>query len=331
MSSRATAFKMNNTFVRPEMFYISGLQDMPFVNYFYIFLVVVYILTMFSNIFVIVLIYLEQTLHSPKYFAVSQLAFADLCATTAVIPKVIDTFLFNSNFIRYDECLANMFFVHCFTAVQSLSLAILAYDRLLAICFPLQYHSINTNSRMMLIIFSVWLFTAVVIFVTVILITRLSFCKSTVINSYFCDHGPVYRLACNDTSLNFIMAFTNIVLFLFVSLAFILFTYLAIGLALLKIATSEGRQKALKTCTSHIILVAVFYIPLAVTYLMEQMHMSNSNARILNNLLSATVPPILNPVIYTLKTEEMMKSITKYVKRKQGNDGKIRTIKVLAQ
>ncbi|XP_039602381.1 olfactory receptor 146-like [Polypterus senegalus] len=321
MNSQSAAYPVNNTFVRPEMFYISGLQDMPFANYFYIFLLVIYFLTVFSNIFVIVLIYLEQSLHSPKYIAVSHLALADLCATTAVVPKLIDTFLFNSNSISFDACLANMFFAHYFSAVQSLSLAILSYDRFLAICFPLQYHSINTNSRMMIIIFCVWLFTVVTIFITVILITRLSFCKSTVINSYFCDHGPVFRLACNDFTPNIIMAVAYTTLFIFVPLAFILFTYLAIGTALLKIATSEGRQKALKTCTSHIILVAMFYTPLAVTYLVEQMRRSNSNARILSNSLSATIPPMLNPIIYTLKTEELMNSIKKYISKenKRGN------------
>uniref|UniRef100_A0A8C4RR25 Olfactory receptor 146-like n=1 Tax=Erpetoichthys calabaricus TaxID=27687 RepID=A0A8C4RR25_ERPCA len=319
MSSWTTTYALNNTFVHPEMFYISGFQDMPFANYFYIFLFLVYILTVFCNTFLIVLIYLEQSFHSPKYIAVSNLALADLCTTTAVIPKVIDTFLFNSNFIRYNACLANMFFVPYFSAVQSLSLVILAYDRFLAICFPLQYHSINTNSRMIIIISSAWMFSAVTLSIMVLLVTRLSFCRSTVINSYFCDHGPVYRLACNDFYINIIMAFTNIALFLFVPLIFILFTYLAIGVTLLKIATSEGRQKALKTCTSHIILVAMFYIPIAVTYLAASFVNFHPNARILNNLLSTTIPPMLNPIIYTLKTDEMMNSVKKLLKNGTGH------------
>uniref|UniRef100_A0A8C4X574 Olfactory receptor 1509-like n=1 Tax=Erpetoichthys calabaricus TaxID=27687 RepID=A0A8C4X574_ERPCA len=316
MSSQTTTLPVNNTFVRPQMFYISGLHDMPFANYFYIFLFIVLILTVFSNVFLLVLICFASSLHNPKYIAVSHLALVDLCTSVTVIPKVIEMFLFNSSFITYEACLAGMFFVHFFNSMQSLSLVILAYDRLLAICLPLRYHSINTNGRMIIIILSAWMFSAVTFSIMVLLITRLNFCGSIVINSYFCDHGPVFRLACNDSSPNIIMGFTNIALFLFLPLVFILFTYLAIGLALLKIATAEGRQKALKTCTSHILLVALFYTPLAVTYSATYVVSFHPNARILNNSLSATIPPLLNPIIYTLKTEEMMDAIKNRLKRK---------------
>ncbi|XP_028657071.2 olfactory receptor 1496-like [Erpetoichthys calabaricus] len=329
MSSQSTAYSVNNTFVHPEMFYISGLQDMPFANCFYIFLFIMYIVTLLCNIFVIVLIYSEQSLHNPKYLAVSHLAFVDLCSTTAIIPKLIEMFLFTSNFITYKACLANMFFVHCFNAVQSLSLVILAYDRFLAICFPLQYHSINTNSRMIIIIFSAWMFSAVTLFIVVLLITRLSFCRSTVVQSYFCDHGPVYRLACNDFYPNYIMTFLITALLVFVPLTLILSSYVAIGFALSKITTAEGRQKAFKTCTSHIILVAMFYLPLAVIYVAAPLVSFPPNVRIVCNSLSATIPPMMNPIIYTLKTDEMMESIKKLFKRIQDKDRKIQIIKAL--
>ncbi|XP_039602377.1 olfactory receptor 1M1-like [Polypterus senegalus] len=311
-----TKSSANNTFIRPQMFYIIGLQEMPFAKCFYIFLSIVYILTMFFNGFIIVFIYFEQSLHSAKYIAVSHLALADLCSSTAIIPKVIDTFLFNSNFITYEACLANMFFVHFSSAIQSLSLVILAYDRLIAICLPLQYHSINTCSRMKAIIVSIWLFCAALVSVMVLLITRLSFCQSTVINSFFCDHGPVYRLACNDFSPNIIMALITTALLLFLPMVFILFSYIAIGIALLKIASAEGRQKAIKTCVSHMILVAIFYFPLVVIYGSSQFVNFHPNARILNSSLSSTIPPMINPLIYTLKTEEMMDAIKNHLKRK---------------
>uniref|UniRef100_A0A8C4RT38 G-protein coupled receptors family 1 profile domain-containing protein n=1 Tax=Erpetoichthys calabaricus TaxID=27687 RepID=A0A8C4RT38_ERPCA len=301
----------NETLVHPEMFYISGLHGLLFANYFYIFLFIVYIFTIFANVFVILLIYFDQNLHNPKYIAVGHLTCADLCTSTALIPKIIEIFLFNSNFITYGACLANMFFVHFFNGIQSLSLAILAYDRFIAICYPLQYHSINTNSRMVIIIFSVWGLSALLLSTMVLLIRRLSFCQSIVINSYFCDHGPVYRLACNDFHLNLIIGFVS--LFLFIPLGLILCSYILIGVALLKIASTDGRQKALKTCISHIILVIIFYVPLAITYITAQF--VDSNVRILNNSLSATIPSMLNPIIYTLKTEEMKAAIKKLYKR----------------
>ncbi|XP_039602380.1 olfactory receptor 1M1-like [Polypterus senegalus] len=317
MSSHSVTNSMNETLIHPEMFYISGLNDLLFANYFYIFLFIVYIFTIFANVFVILLIYFDQNLHNPKYIAVSHLTCADLCTSTALIPKMIEIFLFKSNLITYSACLVNMFFVHFFNVIQSLSLAILAYDRLIAICYPLQYHSINTNSRMVIIIFSAWMLCALLLSTMVLLIRRLSFCQSVVINSYFCDHGPVYKLACNDFHLNLIIGFVCIALLLFAPLTFILISYVAIGLALQKIATADGRQKALKTCTSHIILVAMFYLPVAITYVASQFANIHPNARILSNSMAVTIPPMLNPIVYTLKTEEMMDSIKKYYKRKR--------------
>uniref|UniRef100_A0A8C4RTB6 G-protein coupled receptors family 1 profile domain-containing protein n=1 Tax=Erpetoichthys calabaricus TaxID=27687 RepID=A0A8C4RTB6_ERPCA len=304
----------NNTLMHPEMFYISGFYDMPFANYYYMFLLVLYIFTVFFNGFVILLIYLEQTFHNPKYIAVCHLALVDLCTTTSLTPKLIDTFLFNSNFITYNACLANMFFVHFFTSVQSLSLVMLAYDRFIAICLPLHYHSINTNSRMMLIILSFWLLTVVY------LITRLSFCRSTVINSYFCDHGPVFYLACNDFTPNWRVAYFGVVTFLCVPLAFIIISYICILSALLKIKSKDGRRKAFKTCTTHLALVAIFYIPLISIYLTSWINLSvDTNIRIFSTSLAATMPPLLNPIIYTLKTEEIMVEIKKIFKRKTAN------------
>ncbi|XP_028656764.1 olfactory receptor 1-like [Erpetoichthys calabaricus] len=330
MSAQSLNYSANNTFVRPEMFYIRGLRDISFASCLYIFLFIVYIFAVFSNVFVIILINLDQSLHNPKYLAVSHLALVDLGTTTAVIPKVIEMFLFNFSFISYEACLADMFFVHFFNSMQSVSLVILAYDRFLAICFPLQYHSINTNSRMVRIIVSLWMFVAVTVSITVLLITRLSFCKSTVINSYFCDHGPVYRLACNDSYPNLIAGWLDTALFLFIPLGLILCSYILIGVALLKIASTDGRQKALKTCISHIILVIIFYVPLAITYITAQF--VDSNVRILNNSLSATIPSMLNPIIYTLKTEEMKAAIKKLYKRiSRGREGKVINIKFPVQ
>ncbi|XP_028656768.1 putative gustatory receptor clone PTE01 [Erpetoichthys calabaricus] len=314
MSSQSLKSSENNTFVRPEMFYIRGLKEMSFANCFYIFLFIMYIFAVFSNVFVILLIYLDQSLHNPKYLAVVHLTLVDLGTTTAVIPKLIEMFLFNSSFISYEACLADMFFVHFFNAMQSVSLLILAYDRFLAICFPLQYHSINTNSRMVGILVSLWMFTAVIISITVLLITRLSFCQSTVVNSFFCDFGPVYFLACNDIFPNEMIGWFNTAVFLFLPLCLILCSYIFIGVTLFKMTSTDGKQKALKTCISHIILVVIFYVPVAITYILSQF--LDSNIRILNNSLSSTIPSTMNPIIYTLKTDEMKAAMKKVLKIK---------------
>uniref|UniRef100_A0A3Q3IB62 G-protein coupled receptors family 1 profile domain-containing protein n=1 Tax=Monopterus albus TaxID=43700 RepID=A0A3Q3IB62_MONAL len=239
----------NATFVRPAKFYLSGFIDIPHVKYFYIFLCFVYIMTVLGNGLLLSVIYLVKTLHTPKYMIVFNLALIDLCGSTALIPKLLDTFLFDNRYIVYEACLSYMFFVWLSTSVQSWTLVIMAYDRFIAICFPLRYHSIVTKPAIAAMLLCSWFFLLSLIVCLAGLLDRLSFCSSLVIQSFFCDHGPIYHLACNDNSLNFIMAKVGITLIM-----------------------------------------------------------------IINSTLTATIPPLLNPIIYSLKTEEVLNSIKKLLK-----------------
>ncbi|XP_069045811.1 olfactory receptor 1-like [Lepisosteus oculatus] len=315
MSSLNSTVQLYSLFVRPQRFYINGVINMPYIQYYYIFLSLVYVICVLENSFIIFIIYMERSLHTPKYVVLLNLAVADMCASTAIIPKMIETFLFDSRFITYEACLANMFFAFLFPTIQSLTLVILAYDRFVAICFPLNYHIIITNNRMIVIITIVWCFATAMIITLVVLITRLSFCKSTVIESSFCDHGPVYRLACNDNFPNSIMAFISIAILLFVPLILIILSYACILYALLKIASLEGRWKAFNTCTSHLMLVAVFYLTILGIYFAASSSTLHPNARILSSSLSRSIPYLLNPIIHVLKTEEIKESIKKIFKR----------------
>ncbi|XP_069045818.1 olfactory receptor 1M1-like [Lepisosteus oculatus] len=322
MSSLNSTVSSTAPFVRPLFFYISGFSNLPYVNYYYIFFCCVYCVTVLANSFIVLIIYMEQSLHTPKYVAVFNLAVVDVGASTALIPKMIHSFLFDSQFIAYEACLANMFFVFFFSTMQSLTLVVLSYDRFVAICFPLKYHIIISKNGMALIIAITWVFTAVIISVTVALINRLSFCQSVVINSFFCDHGPLYHLACNDNYPNSIMAKICITMVLFAPLVLILVSYVCIIFALSKIATKESRLKAMKTCTSHLLLVAMFYLPVSATYIAAISSSIHPNARIINSSLSSAIPPMLNPIIYTLKTEEIMQAIQKLIKNQsfKGNN-----------
>nr|XP_006643087.1 PREDICTED: olfactory receptor 51F2-like [Lepisosteus oculatus] len=315
MSSLNSTVSTNSTFVRPQFFYINGFSNIPHVKFYFIFLCFVYTVTVIANSFIMFIIFMNQNLHTPKYSAVFNLAVVDMGGSTALIPKMIETFLFDSQFITYEACLVNMFFVHLFTFMQSLTLLALAYDRFVAICFPLNYHSVITNGKMVLILAIIWIMTAGLMLIAVGLVTRLSFCKSIVINSYFCDHGPVCQLACNSNSPNHIYAQFCISIVLFIPLILIALSYMCIVFALLKIASGEERLRAMKTCTSHLILVAVFYLPICGTYLAAILSTIHPDARILNTSLSSTIPPMLNPIIYTLKTEEILETVKRLYNR----------------
>ncbi|XP_036416887.1 olfactory receptor 1-like [Colossoma macropomum] len=317
----------NVTYIHPITFYINGFHNIPHAKYYYMFLCFVYAVTVLGNSFIMGIIYLARTLHTAKYIAVFNLALSDLCGSSAIIPKLVDMFLFENQYISYEACLANMFFVFVFMTLQSFSLLALAYDRVVAICFPLRYHAIVTKAAMTLIIGVMWIFSVSIIALTVSLITRLSFCRSTTVDSYFCDHGPIYRLACNDNSVNIIMGIVCIAVLIVFPLIFITLSYFFISFALLKMSHGAERTKAMKTCTAHLILVTIGYLPISSIYIAASIIPINPNVRIFNTALTQTIPPMLNPIIYTLKTEEVLQSIKAIYRHSKVNSAMERAIK----
>ncbi|XP_024123807.2 olfactory receptor 146-like [Oryzias melastigma] len=306
---------LNVTFVRPEKFYISGFYNIPYTQYFYIFLCFVYVMTVIGNVFLLSVICLLKTLHSPKYMIVFNLALTDLCGSTALIPKLLDTFLFDRRYILYEACLSYMFFFLLFGSLQSWTLLCMAYDRFVAICFPLRYHSIVSKRSVAVILLFMWLIIFSFLAFTVGNINRLSFCGSLVIQSFHCDHGPLISLSCNDRSLNKIMAYVALILFMCIPPILIVITYVFIAIALSRISSKVERLRALKTCSSHIILVATFFLPLVATNIASVVTYLHPNIRIINSCFTHTIPSLLNPIIYSLKTEEVLNAIKKLFQR----------------
>ncbi|XP_028277967.1 olfactory receptor 1-like [Parambassis ranga] len=307
-----SAIGKNITFVRPAYFIISGFIGIHNVKYYYIFLLCVYVVSVVGNTAVMALIYLDHNLRTPKYIAVFNLAFVDLLGNTALVPKVLDIFLFDRPLISYADCIMFLFFCYTCLSMQSLNLVALAYDRLIAISYPLHYQVKVTHRFMFTLIACFWAFAILAILIAIGLLTRLSFCNSVVIHSYFCDHGQIYRLACNDNFPSYVISFLSPVLFLWLPLLFILLTYIYIGYTLAKVASVQEGLKAFKTCIAHISLVVIYFAPLLITFtLMDKIH---PNARIINLSLTSVFPPMLNPIIYVLQTQEIKESVKKLLK-----------------
>ncbi|XP_074467889.1 olfactory receptor 6C4-like [Sebastes fasciatus] len=307
-----SALGKNITFVRPAYFVISGLTGVVNIKYYYVFFFFVYIVAVLGNTVVMTVIYLDHNLRTPKYIAVFNLAFVDLLGNCALVPKLLDIFLFNHRNIPYNDCLTFFFFCYVCLSMQTLNLVALSYDRLIAIIYPLHYQMKVTHRFMLSLIASFWVFVITVVLIAVGFLTRLSFCKSVVINSYFCDHGQMYRLACNDYTPSFVISILLPILILWLPLLFILFSYSYIGYALSKVATTQERLKAFKTCTAHLSLVVIYFFPLIIVcVLMEKIH---PNARIINLSLTSVFPPMLNPIIYVLQTQEIKESVKRLLK-----------------
>lgn len=305
---KAAAAALNATIVRPASFYLTGFIDIPHVRYYYIFLCLVYIVTVVGNGLLLIIIYLTKSLHTAKYMIVAYLALMDLCGSTALIPKLLDSFLFDRRSILYEACLSYMFFVQFFLSMQSWTLVIMSFDRFVAICFPLYYHSVVTESVVATMLVSASLALLALVASAAGLLNRLSFCRSVAVKSFYCDHGPLYRLACNDTSWNNILANIGIILVLVIPLVLIALSYLCICVALGRIASGVERLRAMKTCTSHLILVAIFFLPIISTNIAFLFSYIHPNTRIINSSLTQILPALLNPIVYSLKTDEVLQS-----------------------
>ncbi|XP_052473219.1 olfactory receptor 1M1-like [Carassius gibelio] len=316
MSTLNASFVQNMAIVHPEYFFIIGLSGIPYSSYYYIFLFITYFIAVIMNSIVLLIIALERSLHSPKYIGVFNLALADFGETNALIPNMMKTFFSDSQYISYNACLANMFFVNFFITVQSVTLVVLAIDRSIAICLPLRYHALLNNTVMSLVFLVVWAFNTSLVALSTSLMTRLSICKSNVVQSYYCGYGPVLRLACNDNSIYIFITNLIAALFLVAPLCIIVLSYMGIFFALSKITTWEARLKALKTCVSHLMLVGIYFLPVICIYIASSITSLTPNARVISISLSFTLPPMLNPIIYVLNTAEIRVLIRKVLKKR---------------
>ena len=308
----------NSLIIHPPGFYIIGFETFPYVSVYFIFLAFVYVVTVLFNSLVIYVIAFSHCLHSPKYLAVVNLAIIDIILNTCIIPSMIKIFLVKDNFIPFNLCLVQMFVYYTIVSLESYALAILAYDRLIAICFPLRHNSINTLRSMSCIVGLSWSFALGSIAFATSIMTRLSFCNSVRVFSYFCDYAPVFRLACNDYTLQWYVASLLTVLLLVGPFTFILLSYMSILVTVFRMKSLDSRVKALATCVEHVILVAVFYIPLITIFIIGfYLRLIDPDQRVLSLSLASCIPPCVNPIVYSLKTKEIKIRALALVRRNQ--------------
>lgn len=296
-------------------FYIIAFHTMGQRNYLILILSVIYIITLAGNLALLAILLTSPSLHNPKYIAVGNLAVVDISMSSVIIPQMVPVFVFDLNHVSFGTCFSQMFFMHFFGSMESFSLAVLAYGRLVAICFPLRYVTMNTNPRMLLTLAGVWALVFLIEVYPVTLASRLPYCASRVVRSCCCEHGPVYILACADISYNRRLAKAKTLAVLFGPLSFILFTYAAALVVVLRIASVDRRRKAFSTCLTHMLLVLVYYLPIVLAYMLGHRRLVTS-PDLLTAILTVTVtmPPMLNPIIYSLKTEELREKMMKLIR-----------------
>ncbi|XP_027835721.2 olfactory receptor 5B12-like [Ovis aries] len=299
---------MENSTVVTE-FILAGITDDPQLQIpLFLVFTLIYLLTLVGNLGVITLILLDSRLHTPMYVFLSHLSLMDFGYSTAVTPKMMAGFLMRDKAISYNACATQLFCFVGFLVVETFLLASMAYDRHAAVCKPLHYSNIMTARVCAWMVVGCYAFGFLEASTHTWNTFSLPFCRSNVIDHFFCDVTPVLALSCSDSSRSemvfFILAGFNII----VTVMVILVSYLFIFVTILRVRSSEGHRKAFSTCASHLTSISIFYGAGAFMYLQPGSRHSMSTDKIAS-VFYAIVIPMLNPLIYSLRNKEVKRDL----------------------
>ncbi|XP_043325404.1 olfactory receptor 1J4-like [Cervus canadensis] len=263
-----------------------------------------YLTTVLGNLLIILLIRLDPHLHTPMYFFLSHLALTDVSFSSVTVPKMLINMHTRDQSIPYAGCVTQMYFFIFFGCVDNLLLAVMAYDRYVAICHPLHYTIIMRGNLCISLVAVSWIFSCSSAMSHTLSLARLSFCADNTIPHFFCDLAALLKLSCSDTSLNELVIFTVGALGIIIPLTGILVSYVRIGVSILRVPSTKGIYKALSTCGSHLSVVFLFYGTIMVLYIFPPSNNSNDKD-IIASVMYTVVTPMLNPFIYSLRNRDM--------------------------
>nr|XP_031293332.1 olfactory receptor 7C2 [Camelus dromedarius] len=273
-----------------------------------------YLITLTGNLLIILAIISDSHLHTPMYFFLSNLSFADFCFTSTTIPKMLVNIQTQSKVITYAGCLSQTYFFIVFGCLDNLFLTVMAYDRFVAICHPLHYMVIMNPQLCRLLALGSWCLSIMVSLLDTLTLLRLSFCRSMNIPHFFCDLPEVLKLACSDTLISNIVEYFVTVVIGVLPLSGILFSYSLIFSSILRISSARGKYKAFSTCGSHLSVVSLFYGTGLGVYL-SSAATSSPRTRLVASAMYTMVTPMLNPFIYSLRNRDMKGALGRLLNR----------------
>ncbi|XP_049751934.1 olfactory receptor 1L6-like [Elephas maximus indicus] len=269
-----------------------------------------YLVNVVGNSVIIAAIRRDAHLHTPMYFFLSNLSFMDICFTNVIVPRMLANMLSKSKKVPFAQCLTQMYFFVACAITDSFLLAAMAVDRYVAICNPLHYTTAMSPRRCLLLVMVSWVVSHLHSLTHTILMARLSFCGSNIIQHFFCDVQPLLTLSCSDTSVNELLAFTEGSLVIMSPFIFIIVSYVYITHAVLKIPSGGGRYKVFSTCGSHLTVVALYYGTAISVYIRPSSTYSVTKDRVVTVIYTVVIP-MLNPFIYSLRNRDMKQALRK--------------------
>ncbi|XP_004470549.3 olfactory receptor 7A10-like [Dasypus novemcinctus] len=270
-----------------------------------------YLVTVFGNLLIILATITDSHLHTPMYFFLSNLSFIDICVSSTTVPKLLRNIHTQSKVITYGGCTTQMYFFLLLAALDDFLLAVMAYDRFVAICHPLHYLVTMTPQFCGLLILGSWIISVLHSFIEISLALRLSFCAPLDIPHFFCEYNQIVQLACSDTFFNDIVIYFATGLLAGGPLTGIIFSYSKIISSICIIPSALGKYKAFSTCASHLTVVLLFYSTcLGVYFGTFAMHDAHASAPA--SVMYAVFTPMLNPFIYSLRNKDIKGALKRF-------------------
>ncbi|XP_047373591.1 olfactory receptor 502-like [Sciurus carolinensis] len=307
---------VNRNLTAVTEFILLGLTDDPVLRVFlFVTVLCIYLVTLSGNLGTIILIRASSQLHHPMYFFLSHLAFADIGFSSSVTPNMLVNFLVERNTISYVGCDIQLGSVVFFGTVECFLLAVMAYDRFVAICSPLLY-STKMSTQVCLQLLAV-AYTGGFLNGSIFALSFFSllFCGPNGVNHFFCDFAPLVELSCSDVDvLAFVSSFSagSIIV---VTVCVIAVSYVSILTTVLRMRSPKGRHKAFSTCTSHLTAVTLYYGTITFIYVMPKSSFSTDHNKVVSVFYTVVIP-MLNPLIYSLRNQEIKGTLKKALGRK---------------
>ncbi|XP_040115295.1 olfactory receptor 5AK2-like [Oryx dammah] len=269
---------------------------------------VIYVATLVGNIGMILLIKTDSSLHTPMYFFLQNLAFVDLCYTSAITPKMLQNLVETEQSISFIGCMVQLLVYGAFATSDCYILAAMAVDRYVAICNPLRYGTVMSQRVCSQLLTGSYFMGFLNASVNTSFTFSLNFCKSNKINHFFCDAPPILALSCSSIHLNIMLLAAFVGFNLTFTVSVVIFSYMFILAAILKISSAAGRRKAFSTCASHLTAVTIFYGTLSYMYLHHHAAESQEHEKMASVFYGVMIP-MLNPLIYSLRNQDVREAL----------------------
>uniref|UniRef100_A0A8D1UP12 Olfactory receptor n=1 Tax=Sus scrofa TaxID=9823 RepID=A0A8D1UP12_PIG len=290
---------------RGTIFILAGLTNDPQLKVVLcIFLLLTYLLSITGNLIIIILTLVDIHLKTPMYFFLRNFSFLEIFFTATCIPKCLVVMVTGDKTISYNNCFIQLFFVFLLGASEFYLLAAMSYDRYVAICKPLHYTTIMNSKICIQLVLSCWIAGFFTIFVPLLLVLKLDFCASNIVDHFLCDPTALLQISCSDLHPTETMGFISALVTLVVTLAVVIISYTYIVLTILKLPSSNQRKKAFSTCSSHMIVISLSYGSCLFMYAKPSVKQRVSVSKGIA-VLSTSVAPLLNPFIYSLRNQQV--------------------------